>query len=202
MRPPLPFFFTTSWVIYVRAGCRLFLLSFSHLTSRTQVQACRKFLFFNLSDAGLKHFIISHCADPLFRVMSNGARVFTAFRLRFLFEIIFKFPRYVNVARRHTFIRGDCEIILIDLTYIPGDATISRSYMRYALVYAKSFDARPLFHFALPSDRRRFCRRPAYRLITDLEKTTHACSLVSFATLYCILPSGSFRELIGLFLCQ
>lgn len=93
LRPPLPFFFTTSWVIYVRAGCRLFLLSFSHLTSRTQVQACRKSLFFNLSDAGLKHFIISHCADPLFRVMSNGARVFTAFRLRLLFEIIFKFPR-------------------------------------------------------------------------------------------------------------
>lgn len=39
--------------------------------SRTQVQARRKFSFFNLSDAGLKHFIISHCADPPFRIVSN-----------------------------------------------------------------------------------------------------------------------------------
>lgn len=54
---------------------------------------------------------------------------------------------------------------------------------------------------SLPSDRRRFCRTPAYRLITDLEKAT--CARSSRLVRHFVPHSPiDNRELIDLFLCQ
>lgn len=134
MRPPLPFFFTTSWVIYVRAGCRLFLLSPSRpLAPRNDAGASpsKVFIFqsFRRPTKALHYFTLRRAS---FSNYVETARVSWLRRLDY--DIFTRNNTQIRPQRkrRHAFIRNEnnlnARIILIDLTYIPDNATISRSY--------------------------------------------------------------------------
>lgn len=194
MRPPLPFFFTTSWVIYVRRVVGYFSsYPFALYGEERRCKPAGSFYFSIFPPPpppGLKHFIILHSAD--LPSPNCVKRACVQPRLGFLFQFIVKFARSAN-CRRHAFIRDDYDINP-NRSYVRGDATGSHSAVDTLVrVMRKALMPTSVVSFRCLQIGAAFVLVPVYRLITDLEKAAYARSLISRSPLCTAFPHR-FRQ--------